>query len=159
MLPEMAKESEHKSVTITNRKARHEYHIEETFETGIVLMGTEVKSISLGKASLQEAYCKFEGGEVIIHGMHIAPYEQGGRWNVDPLRTRKLLMHRSEIHKIDRRAQEKGLTLVPIKLYFTRGYAKLEIGLARGKKLWDKREAITERDVERDRRRAESEKH
>ena len=158
MLPEMAKESEHKSVTIKNRKARHEYHIEETFETGIVLVGTEVKSIRLGKASLQEAYCKVEGGEVIIHGMHIAPYEQGGRFNVDPLRTRKLLMHKSEIHKIDRRAQEKGLTLIPIKLYFTRGYAKLEIGLARGKKLWDKREAITERDVERDRRRAESEK-
>jgi SsrA-binding protein len=159
MLPEMANESEHKSVTITNRKARHEYHIEETFETGIVLMGTEVKSIRLGKASIQEAYCKIEGGEVIIHGMHIAPYEQGGRFNVDPLRDRKLLMHRSEIHKIDRRAQEKGLTLVPIKLYFTRGYAKLEIGLARGKKLWDKREAIAQRDVERDRRRAESEKH
>lgn len=155
----MVKESEHKSQTITNRKARHEYHIEETFEVGIVLVGTEVKSIRLGKASLQEAYCKIEGGELIILGMHVAPYEQGGRWNVDPLRPRKLLMHKSEINKIDRRMQEKGLTLIPLKLYFTRGYAKMEIGLARGKKLWDKREAIAARDTERDRRRAESDRH
>jgi SsrA-binding protein len=152
----MAKEAKHRSVSITNRKAWHEYHIEDTFEAGVVLVGTEVKSLRLGKASLQEAYCKAEGGEVVVYGMHIAPYEQGNRSNVDPLRPRKLLLHRSEIDKIQRAAQQKSYTIIPLKLYFSKGYAKINIGLGRGKKLYDKREAIAARDVERERRREES---
>jgi SsrA-binding protein len=152
----MPKEQEHKSVTINNRKAWHDYHIGEQFEAGIALVGTEVKSLRQSKGSLQEAFCKIEGGEVVIHGMHIAPYEQGNRFNVDPLRPRKLLLKKSEIHRIERQLMEKGLTLVPLKLFFSRGYAKLNIGLARGKKLYDKREAITAREVERARRREEA---
>lgn len=155
----MVKEKKPQDVSISNRKAWHEYHIDETFEAGVVLVGTEVKSLRLGKASLQEAYCKVEDEEVTLYGMHIAPYEQGNRWNVDPLRPRKLLLRKVQIHNVDRQLKEKGYTLVPLKLYFTRGYAKLNIGLARGKKLWDKREAIAARDVERDRRREESERH
>ena len=152
----MSEERKHKSVSIANRKAWHEYHIGETFEAGLMLSGTEVKSIRDGKASITEAYCKVENGEAWILGMHVAPFEQGNRWNVDPLRPRKLLLHKGEISRINRQLAEKGLTLVPLKLYFSRGYAKLNIGLARGKKLWDKREAIAERDIERDRRREEA---
>ena len=152
----MATGEKHRSVSIVNRKARHEYHIGETFEAGIVLSGTEVKSVRAGKASIQEAFCRLENGEVWLHGMHIAPYLQGNRWNVDPLRTRKLLLHRLEIGKIARQLQEKGLTLVPLKLYFSRGYAKLNIGLARGKKLYDKREAIAQRDARREQERQEA---
>jgi len=151
-----SEDKKHREVSIANRKAWHEYHIGETFECGIVLVGTEVKSLRLGQASLQEAFCKVERGEVFLQGMHIAPYEQGNRENVDPIRPRKLLLRKAEIAKIDRQLKEKGLTLIPLKLYFNRGYAKLNIGLARGKKLWDKRDAIAERDVERDRRREEA---
>lgn len=152
----MPKEQQHKSRAITNRKAWHDYHIGETFEAGVALVGTEVKSLRQGKASLQEAYCKIEGGEAVVLGMHIAPYEEGNRFNVDPLRPRKLLLHKGEIHRIERMLLEKGFTLVPLKLYFSRGYAKINIGLARGKKLYDKREAIAERDAERQRRREEA---
>lgn len=152
----MAKEQKPRNATISNRKAWHEYHIGEQFEAGIVLVGTEVKSLRLGKASLQESYCKIEGGELLIHGMHITPYEQGNRANVDPLRPRKLLLHAAEIRKIQRQLQEKGFTVIPLKIFFSHGYAKMSIGLARGKKLYDKREAIAQRDVERDRRREES---
>lgn len=152
----MAKEQKPRNATISNRKAWHEYHIGEQFEAGIVLVGTEVKSLRLGKASLQESYCKIEGGELTIHGMHISPYEQGNRANVDPLRPRKLLLHAAEIRKIQRQLQEKGFTVIPLKIYFSHGYAKMSIGLARGKKLYDKREAIAQRDVERDRRREEA---
>lgn len=152
----MSEEQKHKNVSIANRKAWHEYHIGETFEAGLMLSGTEVKSIRDGKASITEAYCKVERGEVWILGMHVAPFEQGNRWNVDPLRPRKLLLHKGEISRINRQLSEKGLTLVPLKLYFSRGYAKLNIGLARGKQLWDKREAIADRDIERDRRREEA---
>ena len=155
----MVKEQKHKDVSISNRKAWHEYHIGEQMEAGIVLVGTEVKSLRAGKGSIQEAYCKIENGEVWLHGMHISPYEQGNRANVDPLRPRKLLLHAGEIHKINRQLQEKGLTLVPLKLYFTRGHAKLNIGLAKGKKLYDKRDSIAAKDVERDRRREESDRH
>ncbi|MHB9038188.1 MAG: SsrA-binding protein SmpB [Armatimonadota bacterium] len=147
-----------KEVSIQNRKAWHEYHIDDQFEVGIVLSGTEVKSLRLGKASITEAFCKIENGEVWVHGMHIAPYEQGNRFNVDPLRPRKLLLHKTEINKLNRQLQEKGYTLIPLKLYFTRGYAKMNIGLARGKKLYDKRDAIAARDVDRDRRREEAER-
>lgn len=152
----MKKTEKRQPVQITNRKAWHEYHIEETFEAGLVLTGTEVKSIREGRASIQESYCKVERGEVVIFGMYISPYEQGNRFNVDPVRPRKLLLHKPEIRKIERQLQEKGLTLIPLKLYFDKGFAKLQIGLARGKKLWDKREAIAQRDVERDRRREEA---
>jgi SsrA-binding protein len=152
----MRKEQEHKGVTINNRKAWHDYDIGEQYEVGIALVGTEVKSLRQSKGSIQEAFCKIENGEVIVHGMHIAPYEQGNRFNVDPLRPRKLLLKKAEIHRIERQLLEKGFTLVPLKLYFSRGYAKLNIGLARGKKLYDKREAITAREVERSRRREEA---
>ena len=152
----MAKEVKTTRVSITNRKARHEYDVEDTFEAGLALSGTEVKSLRASKASLQESYCKLENWEVWVHGMHIAPYEQGNRWNLDPLRPRKLLLHKIEIRKIHRELQEKGFTLIPLKLYFDKGHAKLLIGLARGKKLFDKREAIAQRDVEMDRRRAEA---
>jgi len=149
------KEKKHGPATIVNRKAFHEYHIGETYEAGLVLVGTEVKSLRDGKASIQEAFCKIEKGEVWIQGMHIAPYEQGNRWNVDPLRPRKLLLRGEEIAKMQRALQEKGFTLVPIKLFFTRGFAKLQVGLGRGKKLYDKREAIAARDSERERLREE----
>ena len=155
----MAKEVKHKDVSIANRKAWHEYHIGETFEAGLMLSGTEVKSIRDGKASITESYCKVENGEVWIHGMHVAPFEQGNRWNVDPLRPRKLLLHKSEISRINRQLAEKGLTLIPLKIYFTRGYAKMNIGVGKGKKLWDKREAMADRDTERERRREESGKY
>ena len=155
----MNKEQKHKSISITNRKARHEYHIGETFDAGLVLSGTEVKSIRAGQASITESYCKVQDGEIWIHGMHIAPFEQGNRWNVDPLRPRKLLLRRSEINRISRQLAEKGLTLIPLKVFFSRGYAKISVGLARGKKLWDKRESIAERDSERERRRQESERY
>lgn len=121
-----------------------------------MLSGTEVKSLRQGRASLQEAYCKLEGGEIFIYGMHIPPYEQGNRFNMDPVRPRKLLLHREEIRRIERQLQQKGYTLIPLKLYFARGYAKLQIALARGKKLYDKREAIAKRDAELERRRAEA---
>ena len=136
-----------------NRKARHEYFIEETFDAGIALVGTEVKSIRAGKVSIQESYAKVENGEVWLLGMRIAPYEQGGRWNLDPDRPRKLLLHKSEIVHLQAKTQQKGLTLVPISIFFERGHAKIELGLGRGKKLYDKREAIAAKDAEREERR------
>lgn len=141
---------------LTNRKAWHEYTIEDTYEAGIVLVGTEVKSLRAGRANLQEAYCKIENGEIWIHGMHISPYEFGNRYNVDPLRQRKLLLKREEIDRLTGKVQQRGLTLIPLKLYFERGYAKVQLGLGRGKKLYDKRRTIAERDAELERRRAEA---
>lgn len=155
----MNKQQKPKNISITNRKARHEYHIGETFDAGLALSGTEVKSIRAGQASITEAYCKVEDGEVFIHGMHIAPFEQGNRWNVDPLRPRKLLLNKSEINRISRQLAEKGLTLIPLKVFFSRGYAKICVGLARGKKLWDKRESIAQRDSDRERMRQESDRY
>lgn len=152
----MAKDTKPHQVSISNKKAWHEYFILEQFETGIVLVGTEVKSLRASKASINEAYCKLDDGEVWIHGMHISPYEQGNRSNVDPLRPRKLLLKKSELAKIQKELNEKGLTLIPLKLYFSHGYAKLNIGIAKGKKLYDKRDSIAARDVERDRRREET---
>jgi len=139
---------------LTNRKARHDYHILETFDAGIALVGTEVKSIRNGRANIQDAYCKVENGEVWIHNMHISPFEQGSRWNVDPRRPRKLLFHRREIETLRTHLEQKGHTLVPLALYFQRGFAKLEVGVGRGKKLYDKREDIADRDRERELRRA-----
>jgi SsrA-binding protein len=134
-----------------NRKARHEFHIEETFEAGIVLTGTEIKSIRAGKVSLQEAYARIERGEAWLVGAHIAPYAGGNRYNHEAKRTRKLLLHKEEILELLGTTKSKGLTLVPLRLYIDgRGHAKLEIGLARGKQLHDRRRDIAERDARRD---------
>ncbi len=133
-----------------NKKARHDYFIEDTYEAGIVLTGTEIKSIRSGKASIKESFAKIENGELIIYGMHISPYEQGNRFNVDPLRPRKLLLHKQEIRKLIGLTTQKGLTLVPLNLYINKeGKAKLEIAVARGKKLYDKREDLARKDADR----------
>jgi len=138
-----------------NRRARHDYFILETFEAGLVLSGTEVKSLRLGKASLAEAYATVENGEAFVLQLHIPPYEQGNRWNLDPVRRRKLLLHGREIAQLERGVAQKGLTVIPLKLYFTpRGHAKLLIGLAKGKKTHDKRHTIAERDARREMERA-----
>ncbi|MDA0683881.1 MAG: SsrA-binding protein SmpB [Bacteroidetes bacterium] len=136
--------------TVTrNRKATHEYQIDERFEAGMVLQGTEVKSLRAGKANLQEAFCLVEGGEMVLRQCHIAPYDHGNRANHDPVRTRKLLLHRKEIEKLGKAAAQKGYTLVPMKIYFKNGKAKIEIGLGKGKKLYDKRASIAERESKR----------
>lgn len=139
-----------------NRKAWHEYFIEETYVAGIELSGTEVKSIRLGKVSLQESYAKVVNGEVLLYSMHVAPYEQGNRANPDPLRVRKLLLNKGEILKIQAVTQQKGLALIPLQIFFIRGFAKVELGIAKGKKLYDKRQSIAEHDAEREQRRAQS---
>jgi SsrA-binding protein len=136
-------------VVATNRKAFHEYEIHDTFEAGLVLLGTEIKSIREGRASLQEGYVAIEGDEAWLMNVHIAQYEPASRQNHDPKRRRKLLLHRREIDRLDSRVKEKGYTIVPIRLYLKDGRAKVEIGLARGKKLYDKREAIARRDSQR----------
>jgi len=136
--------------TVDNRRARHEYHILESLEAGLALTGTEVKSIRQGGVSLNEAYARFRDGEAWLMSMHIPPYKQGSFSNVDPNRPRKLLLHKEQIERLMGRVQEKGLTIVPLRLYFTRGMAKIELGLARGKKLWDKREDAAKRDVQRE---------
>lgn len=128
-----------------NKKAFHDYFIEDTFETGISLAGTEVKSLRMGKCSIKEAFVRIEKGEVYIYGMHISPYEKGNIFNKDPLRVRKLLLHRYEINKLEGKLKEKGLTLVPLKVYFKDSLVKVEIGLARGKKLYDKRQDIAKK--------------
>jgi SsrA-binding protein len=133
-----------------NRKARHEYHIHENYEAGIALTGTEVKSLRAGKANLQDAFARIENGELWLYNMHISPYEQGNRYNHEPLRTRKLLMHKQEIMKLIGQTKEKGYTLIPLKAYFTRGKVKIDLGLATGKKLYDKRQDIAERDAKRE---------
>jgi SsrA-binding protein len=133
-----------------NRKASHDYAILDTVEAGLVLAGTEVKSLRTGKASLQESWATIENGEAWVMQLHIPPYEQGNRWNLDPVRKRKLLLHRSEIEKLRKALEQKGHTLVPLKLYFTKGRAKLLLGVGRGKKSHDKREAIAERDAKRE---------
>lgn len=133
----------------TNRRARFEYHVEETYEAGLVLTGTEVKSLRAGRASLQESFARIENDEVWLYHMHIPPYEAGNIFNHDPLRKRKLLLHRSQIHRLFGRAQQKGYTLVPLRLYFKRGVAKIELAVARGKRQYDKRAAIEEREARR----------
>ena len=136
--------------SVDNRRARHEYHILESMEAGLALTGTEIKSIRQGGVSLNEAYARMRDGELWLLGMHVPPYKEGSFSNHEPNRPRKLLLHKEQIVRLGQRAAEKGLTLVPLRLYFTRGKAKVEIGLARGKKLWDKREASAKRDVERE---------
>jgi SsrA-binding protein len=142
-------EDSHDRLVASNRKARHEYHILETFEAGIVLKGTEVKSLRLGNATITEGYALLKNGEMWLMGMHISPYQQGSYANVDPVRTRKLLLHKNEILKLVGKLQEKGLTLVPLKVYFKKNHAKVLLGLAKGKKAYDKRHDIAKRDVER----------
>lgn len=133
-----------------NKKARHDYFIEEVYEAGIVLTGTEIKSIRAGRVSIKESYAKIENGEMIVYGMNISPYEQGNRFNVDPLRPRKLLLHKQEIRKLIGYTTLKGLTIVPLTVYINEdGRAKMEIAVARGKKLYDKRDDIAKRDAER----------
>jgi len=133
-----------------NKKAYHEYFVDEKFETGLVLHGTEVKSLRLGQCSIKEAFVRIENGEVWVYGMHISPYEKGNIFNKDPMRPKKLLMHKSEINKLLGRIKEKGFTLVPLQVYFKDGRAKLEIGLCRGKKLYDKRADIAKKDQQRE---------
>ena len=145
----MKKEDETKAVT-TNRKAFHLYHIEDQLEVGMVLAGTEVKSLRAGKANMSDAYAMIEEGELWLYNLHISPYEAGNRANPDPIRKRKLLAHKREIQKLLARAAQKGYTLVPLRIYFSDGRAKLELGVAVGKKLFDRREAIKERDLRRE---------
>ena len=143
-----------RKVVATNRKARHEYDILETFEAGMVLKGPEVKSLRDGRASFQDAFARLDRGEVWLEGVHISPYEQANRYNVDPVRSRKLLMHRGEIRRLVGKVEERGLTLIPLEIYFSRGHAKVTLALARGRKLHDKREALKRRMQEREARRA-----
>ncbi len=137
-------------VLAQNRKARFSYEILESFEAGIVLTGTEVKSARQGRVNLQDAYATVDKGEVFIKGMHISPYDQGNRFNPDPLRKRKLLLHKREIRKLAVSVQQEGLTLIPLRLYLKRGLIKLELAIAKGKKLYDKRESIKKRETERE---------
>ena len=138
-----------KQVT-ANKKAWHDYFVEEKYEAGIELAGTEVKSIRQGHINLKDSYCTFKDGEIFVRGMHISPYEKGNIFNKDPLRERKLLMHRYEINKLKGKIQEKGYTLVPLQVYFKGSLVKVEIGLARGKKLYDKRADIAKKDQRRE---------
>ncbi|MFO7983395.1 MAG: SsrA-binding protein SmpB [Desulfuromonadales bacterium] len=137
-------------IIATNKKAYHDYFIDETFEAGLVLTGTEVKSLRDGKANLKESFCRIRRGEIFINNMHISPYEHGHRDNPEPTRMRKLLLHKGEIEKLGRKVDERGFSLVPTKLYFKDGKAKLEIGLARGKKMHDKRQTLKRKEADRD---------
>jgi len=147
----MAKSSkEGKKIVANNKKAFFDYFIEETYEAGVSLAGTEVKSLRMGKGSIKEAFIRIERGEVYLYGMHISPYEKGNIFNKDPLRVRKLLLHKYEINKLLGKIKEKGYTLVPLNIYFKGSLVKVEVGLARGKKLYDKREAIAKKDQRRE---------
>ena len=139
-----------KKLIANNKKAYHDYFIEETYEAGIALHGTEVKSLRMGKCSIKESFVRIENEEVYIYGMHISPYEKGNIFNRDPLRVKKLLLHKSEIRKMKGKIAEKGYTLVPLKVYFNRSLVKVEIGLAKGKKLYDKRQDIAQKDQRRE---------
>ncbi|MBR9976745.1 MAG: SsrA-binding protein SmpB [Bacteroidetes bacterium] len=135
---------------LTNRRARHEYHVLESLEVGIVLLGTEVKSARAGKINVQDAYAIVEGGELYLHNMHISPFDKGNIHNHDPMRVRKLLAKRKEIRKLEQKVNEKGLTLIPLQIYFLGRHLKIEIGVCKGKKTYDKRHALKERDIKRE---------
>ena len=137
-------------LVVNNKKAYFDYFIEDKFEAGVALHGTEVKSIRMGKCSIKESYIKIEDGEVFIYGMHVSPYEKGNIFNKDPMRIKKLLMHKYEINKLNGKLQQKGLTLVPLQVYLKGGLVKVEVGLARGKKLYDKRESLAKKDMKRE---------
>lgn len=146
----MAQEKDTRKQIANNKKAYHDYFIDETYETGVVLHGTEVKSMRMGKCSIKESFIRIENGEVFVYGMHVSPYEKGNIFNKDPLRVKKLLMHKYEINKLAGKVLQKGYTLVPLQVYFKDGKVKVEIGLARGKKLYDKREDIARKDQRRE---------
>lgn len=146
--------SEGRKVVARNRKARHEYDILETYEAGMELRGPEVKSLREGQVAFQDSFARVEGGEVKLYSLHISPYEQANRANVDPVRTRRLLLHKQEIRKLVAETEEKGLTLVPLEIYFVRGVAKVTLAVARGRKLHDKREALKRKQQDREAKRA-----
>jgi len=154
----MQKDKQQDKIISTNRKAHHLYHILESYEAGIALVGTEVKSLRLGRANLKDSYAMVKKGEVYLHNMHISPYDQASRFNHDPTRTRKLLLHRREIKRLLGKTVERGLTLIPLKLYFKGNVAKVELALAIGKKVYDRRKDIKDREVKRELRRALKEK-
>ncbi|EAH1511454.1 SsrA-binding protein SmpB [Listeria monocytogenes] len=137
-----------------NKKARHDYAIEETFEAGIVLQGTEIKSVRNARVNLKDSYARIDKGEIFLHNMHISPYEQGNRYNHDPLRTRKLLLHKKQISRLIGETKESGYSIVPLKIYIKDGYAKVLIGVARGKKKYDKRQDLKQKEAKRDIERA-----
>jgi SsrA-binding protein len=143
-----------REVVVSNRKARHEFHVLETWQAGVVLQGTEVKSLRAGRANLQDAFARLDGGELWLYNLHISPYEAGNRFNHDPLRPRKLLLHRQQLRKLVGHVEQKGLTLVPLDIHFQRGIAKVTLALVRGKKLHDKRDDLRRRDAEREIERA-----
>lgn len=147
-----------RKIIVSNRRARHEYDIEDTVEAGLVLTGSEIKSIRAGKVQLQDAYARIKDGEAWIHNMHIAPYAQAAGFNPEANRDRKLLLHRREINRLSTKAQEKGLALVPLSVYLRNGFAKVELAIGKGRKLYDKREAIAQREARRDQERALSER-
>ena len=138
-----------KKIIAQNKKAWHDYFVDETYEAGVALTGTEIKSVRAGKVNLKDSYCSFEKGEIFAVGVHISPYEQGNRFNHMPLRDKKLLLHRREILKLQGKVQQKGFSVVPLSLYFSGSYVKMEIGLCRGKKLYDKRESDAKREADR----------
>ena len=146
----MAQSKETQKLIANNKKAYHDYFIDETYEAGVALHGTEVKSMRMGKCSIKESFIRIENGEVFVYGMHVSPYEKGNLFNKDPLRVKKLLMHRYEINKLAGKIADKGSTLVPLEVYFMNGRVKAKIGLARGKKLYDKRQDIAKKDQRRE---------
>ena len=146
----MAQAKAPQKLIANNKKAYHDYFIDETYEAGIALHGTEVKSMRMGKCSIKESFIRIENGEIFIYGMHVSPYEKGNIFNKDPLRVKKLLMHKYEINKLAGKVAEKGYTLVPLQAYFKDGRVKTEVGLARGKKLYDKRQDIAKKDQRRE---------
>ncbi len=150
----MAVQADERQVVAQNKKARHDYFVLETYEAGIELFGTEVKSIRKGRINLKDSWCSIDGGEIFVNGMHISPYEQGNIFNRDPMRVRKLLMHKREINRLFGTTKQQGLTLIPLSVYFLKGRAKIEVGLCKGKKNYDKRETMAKRDAQRDMERA-----
>ena len=146
----MAGKKEPQKLIANNKKAYHDYFIEESYEAGVALHGTEVKSMRMGKCSIKESFIRIEDGEIFVYGMHVSPYEKGNLFNKDPLRVKKLLMHRHEIGRLAGKVAEKGYTLVPLQVYFKNGRVKVEVGLARGKKLYDKRQDIAKKDMRRE---------
>ena len=150
MEEETAMGKETMKLVANNKKAYHDYFVDEKIEAGLVLHGTEVKSLRMGKCSIKESFIRIENGEMFVYGMHISPYEKGNIFNKDPLRIKKLLLHKSEINKLTGKIKEKGFTIVPLQVYFKDGKAKMEIGLCRGKKLCDKRADIAKKDMKRE---------
>ncbi len=146
----MPKEKKQSSVISDNRRARHEYHVEDDIEAGVALCGTEVKSLRAHQSHLNDAFARVENGEIFVYGWHIAPYEQGNRFNVDPMRKRKLLLHRREIRKLEQAVMKQGMALIPLKIYFKQAKVKVLLGLCRGKRDYDKRQTIKERDHQRE---------